>query len=37
MVAEDAFTDSFSLFDALWFFLAVGSAYKIGSGEGEGE
>lgn len=37
MVAEDAFTESFSLFDALWFFLAVGSAYKIGSGGGEGE
>ncbi|MBX3383155.1 MAG: hypothetical protein KF864_06565 [Phycisphaeraceae bacterium] len=37
LVAEDAFTESFSLFDALWFILAIGSAYKIGSGSGEDE
>ncbi len=29
-----AFWGSFGIFDALWFFLAIGSAYKIGSASG---
>ncbi len=29
---EEIFKASFSLYDILWFFLAVGSAFKIGSG-----
>lgn len=37
MVADEAFTESFSILDALWFLLAVGSAYKIGSGSGDEE
>ncbi len=31
----EAFKGSFSFWDALWFFLAVGTAYKVGSGEGD--
>jgi len=26
------FSETFSLFDALWFFLAAGTAYKLGHG-----
>lgn len=33
-VTSEGFLASFSLFDALWFLLAVGSAYRIGSGSG---
>ena len=31
-VRQDAFTGSFSPFDALWFFLAAATAFKLGSG-----
>jgi hypothetical protein len=31
------FWSSFSFFDALWFFLAVGTAYRVGSGSGGGD
>lgn len=36
-ISVDAFSESFTLFDALWFFLAVGTAYKLGSGDGGGD
>jgi phosphate/sulfate permease len=29
---SSAFADSFSLFDGLWFFLAAGTAYRLGAG-----
>lgn len=29
---QSAFLASFGIFDALWFFLAAGTAYKLGSG-----
>lgn len=29
---ESAFTNSFGLFDILWFLLAAGTAYRLGSG-----
>ncbi|MFN0012803.1 MAG: hypothetical protein ACKVS8_14305 [Phycisphaerales bacterium] len=35
-VKEDAFKGSFGLFDILWLFLALGSAFKIGSGGSDG-
>ncbi|MGH7243494.1 MAG: hypothetical protein ACREJD_08775 [Phycisphaerales bacterium] len=35
-VESDAFAKSFTFFDILWAFLAIGSAYKLGSGEAEG-
>jgi len=35
-VESKAFMESFSFFDLLWAFLAVGSAFKLGSGEGGG-
>lgn len=28
------YTDTFGVFDLLWFALAIGSAYKIGNGDG---
>ena len=31
-VRKEAFTESFSPFDALWFFLAAATAFKLGSG-----
>lgn len=31
---DEIFKGSFTFWDVLWFFLAVGSAYKIGSGQG---
>jgi hypothetical protein len=31
-VAQQAFMGSFGLFDLLWFFLAVGTAFRLGSG-----
>jgi len=36
-IESDAFAKSFSFFDILWAFLAVGAAYKLGSGEAEGD
>lgn len=33
----DAFSESFTMFDALWFLLAVATAYKLGSGDGGGD
>jgi hypothetical protein len=31
---SEAFMSSFTLFDILWAFLAVGTAFKLGSGDG---
>jgi hypothetical protein len=31
-IAQQAFMGSFGLFDLLWFFLAVGTAFRLGSG-----
>lgn len=35
--AAQGFVESFSLFDLLWAFLAVGAAFRVGSGAGSGE
>lgn len=35
-VESEVFAKSFSFFDILWGFLAIGAAYKLGSGEAEG-
>ncbi|MBX3390074.1 MAG: hypothetical protein KF691_11560 [Phycisphaeraceae bacterium] len=35
-IESDVFAKSFSFFDILWGFLAIGAAYKLGSGEAEG-
>ncbi len=37
VVKEDAFKQSFGLFDILWLFLALGSAFKIGSAGSGGD
>lgn len=37
VMTEEGFLASFSLFDALWLVLAVGSAYAIGSGSTGGD
>lgn len=36
-VESDVFMKSFNFFDILWAFLAIGAAYKLGSGEAEGD
>ena len=36
-VRQQAFLGSFSLFDLLWFFLAAGTAYKLGAGGDDSE
>ncbi len=36
-VKSDAFAESFSPFDLLWLALAVGAAFKLGSGFGDDE
>lgn len=34
-IAQQAFRESFGIFDLLWFFLAVGTAFRLGSGGGD--
>jgi hypothetical protein len=36
-VKQAVFLGSFGVIDLLWFFLAAGSAYKLGSGQQEGD
>ena len=37
VVKQEGFASSFSLWDALWFVLAIGAAYKIGAGVESGD
>jgi hypothetical protein len=36
-IKQAVFLNSFGLIDILWFFLAAGSAFKLGSGQQEGD